>query len=213
MKFGKLAIEVVDLLPTPEKVFGVLKLDLKSLLFKVLGPSMIAVGVAIGGGEWLLGPATAVKYGLGMAWIVVVSALLQTVYNVSLVRLIMYTGESPIAYLRRVPPSPKFWTAAIPVMIIVWGSWGLSRDRRIRGHSPGIHDLGQVARRRRRVVSQVLDLGDHSPLRAARLVWTEDREDFGNSELVLHGLRARDLVVCGSAAYGKARGDRRGPPR
>ena len=126
MKFGKLAIEVVDLLPTPEKVFGVLKLDLKSLLFKVLGPSMIAVGVAIGGGEWLLGPATAVKYGLGMAWIVVVSALLQTVYNVSLVRLIMYTGESPIAYLRRVPPSPKFWTAAIPVMIIVWGSWGLA---------------------------------------------------------------------------------------
>jgi len=125
-KFGKLSIEVVDLLPSPEKVFGVPRLDFKSLLFRVLGPSVIAVGVAIGGGEWLLGPATAVKYGLGMAWIVVVSALLQTVYNVGLVRLIMYTGESPIAYLRRVPPSPNFWIVAIPVMIIVWGSWGLA---------------------------------------------------------------------------------------
>jgi len=126
MKFGKLPIEVVDFLPAPERVFGVPRLDFKSLLFKVLGPSVIAVGVAIGGGEWLLGPATAVKYGLGMAWIVVVSALLQTVYNVSLVRLIMYTGESPIAYLKRVPPSPKFWTVAIPTLIIIWGSWGLA---------------------------------------------------------------------------------------
>lgn len=125
-KFGKLPIDVVDSLPTPESVFGVSRLDFKSLLFKVLGPSVIAVGVAIGGGEWLLGPATAVKYGLGMAWVVVVSALLQTVYNVSLVRLIMYTGEPPIAYLRRVPPSPKFWTITIPILIIVWGSWGLA---------------------------------------------------------------------------------------
>ena len=125
-KFGKLPIEVVDLLPTPERVFEVLRLDFKSLLFKVLGPSVIAVGVAVGGGEWLLGPATAVKYGLGMAWIVVVSALLQTVYNISLVRLIMYTGEPPIAYLKRVPPSSKFWIVAIPTLIIIWGSWGLA---------------------------------------------------------------------------------------
>lgn len=125
-KFGKLPLEVVDSIPTPEKVFEVSKLNLGSLVSRVLGPSVIAVGVAIGGGEWLLGPATAVKYGLGMAWIVVVSALLQTVYNVSLARIIMYTGEAPIVYLRRAPPGPRFWTIVVPLLLIVWGSWGLA---------------------------------------------------------------------------------------
>ncbi|MEM0240335.1 MAG: Nramp family divalent metal transporter [Candidatus Nezhaarchaeales archaeon] len=125
-KFGKLPLEVVNTIPTPESVFGISKLDLRSLVFRVLGPSVIAVGVAIGGGEWLLGPATAVKYGLGMAWIVVVSALLQTIYNISLTRIIMYTGEAPIVYLRRAPPGPKFWTIVIPLLLIAWGSWGLA---------------------------------------------------------------------------------------
>ncbi len=113
-------------MPTPEEVFNIPKLDFRSLMLKVLGPSVIAVGVGIGGGEWLLGPATAVKYGLGVMWVVVLSALLQTVYNISLVRIVIYTGESPVVYLRRVPPDPTFWTIAVPIMIVVWGSWGLA---------------------------------------------------------------------------------------
>lgn len=125
-KFGKLSIEVVDSIPIPEVVFRLPKLNLRNLVFKVLGPSIIAVGVAIGGGEWLLGPSTAVKYGLGVTWIVVVSAFLQTIYNVSLVRITMYTGETPIVYLRRAPPGPIFWTIVIPLLLIAWGSWGLA---------------------------------------------------------------------------------------
>ncbi|MCX8186159.1 MAG: Nramp family divalent metal transporter [Sulfolobales archaeon] len=124
--FGISDIEVVDKLPTPEEVFRVTKLGLKDMALKVLGPSIIAVGVAIGGGEWLLGPATAVRYGLGMAWIVLVSALLQTIYNVCLVRISMYCGEPPIVYLKRVPPGPKFWTIVLPSIIVAWGSWGLA---------------------------------------------------------------------------------------
>jgi len=126
VRFGLGDVEVVDELPTPEEVFQLERLGVRELILKVLGPSVIAVGVAIGGGEWLLGPATAVKYGLGMAWIVLVSSLLQTVYNVSLVRISMYCGEPPIVYLKRVPPGPKFWGIFLPIMIIIWGAWGLA---------------------------------------------------------------------------------------
>ncbi len=125
-KLGTKEAEVVDRLPTPEEVFGVSRLGAKEIVFKVLGPSIISVGVAIGGGEWLLGPATAVSYGLGMAWIVLVSSFLQTVYNVSLVRISMYCGESPIVYLSRVPPGSKFWSVFLAAVIISWGAWGLA---------------------------------------------------------------------------------------
>ncbi len=124
--FGLKEVEVVDELPTPEDAFRIPKMGFKEITFKVLGPSIIAVGVAIGGGEWLLGPATAVRYGLGMAWIVLVSSLLQTIYNVCLVRVTVYCGEPPIVYLRRVPPGPKFWSVFLPLMIIGWGAWGLA---------------------------------------------------------------------------------------
>jgi len=125
-RFGIKEVEVVDELPTPEEVFRVPRIGTKEMVFKILGPSIIAVGVAIGGGEWLLGPATAVRYGLGMAWIVLVSAMLQTVYNVSLVRISMYCGEPPIVYLKRVPPGPKFWNIFLPSVIVCWGAWGLA---------------------------------------------------------------------------------------
>ncbi|MEM4519221.1 MAG: Nramp family divalent metal transporter [Sulfolobales archaeon] len=126
IKFGITEVEVVDELPTPEEVFNVPKIGNRELIFKVLGPSVIAVGVAIGGGEWLLGPATAVRYGLGMIWITLVSAFLQTIYNVCLVRISMYCGEPPIVYLKRVPPGPKFWNIFLPSIIVAWGAWGLA---------------------------------------------------------------------------------------
>src|SRR5690349_23258630 len=46
--------------------------------FSAIGPGVIALGVSIGSGEFLLGPAAFVKYGLSLLWIVGVAALLQT---------------------------------------------------------------------------------------------------------------------------------------
>lgn len=45
--------------------------------FSAVGPGVIALGVSIGSGEFLLGPAAFVKYGLSLLWIVGVAALLQ----------------------------------------------------------------------------------------------------------------------------------------
>ncbi|MGH2671285.1 MAG: hypothetical protein ACRDH5_19610, partial [bacterium] len=67
-------LEVADL-PTPEEVFGVPHLGLKEALRFVVGPSFIALGAAIGSGEWLLGPlAVGSKGFIGVGWIITVSA-------------------------------------------------------------------------------------------------------------------------------------------
>ena len=61
--------------------------------FSAIGPGVIALGVSIGSGEFLLGPAAFVKYGLSLLWVVGVAALLQTLLNVELMRYTMATGE------------------------------------------------------------------------------------------------------------------------
>jgi hypothetical protein len=61
--------------------------------FSTIGPGVIVLGASIGSGEFLLGPAAFVKYGLSLLWIVGVAALLQTLLNVELMRYTMATGE------------------------------------------------------------------------------------------------------------------------
>src|ERR1041384_8488550 len=60
--------------------------------FSAIGPGVIVLGVSIGSGEFLLGPAAFVKYGLSLLWVVGVAALLQTLLNVGLMRYTMATG-------------------------------------------------------------------------------------------------------------------------
>jgi hypothetical protein len=70
-------------IPTPEEVFDKPRIGPKELFTCVLGPSMIALGVSIGSGEWLLGPLGFGKYGfIGLGFLVSVSAVLQIFYNV-----------------------------------------------------------------------------------------------------------------------------------
>ncbi|MEM2793228.1 MAG: Nramp family divalent metal transporter, partial [Candidatus Methanomethylicia archaeon] len=75
---------------------------------------------------------------------VLASALLQTIYNISLTRIIMFTGETPIVYLKRVPPGPWFWNIFIPVTIIIWGSWGLAGIAGSCGTALGSLILGKL---------------------------------------------------------------------
>jgi hypothetical protein len=44
-----------------------------------VGPGVIVLGLSIGSGEFLLGPAIFVKHGLTLLWVTVVAILLQTV--------------------------------------------------------------------------------------------------------------------------------------
>jgi hypothetical protein len=89
-------LEVADL-PTPEEVFGVRQLGTSEIIRLVLGPSLIALGISIGSGEWILGPLNVGSLGFqGIGWIITISAVLQTFYNIECARYVIATGEVPI---------------------------------------------------------------------------------------------------------------------
>ncbi|GAB3570700.1 hypothetical protein GCM10027445_24670 [Amycolatopsis endophytica] len=117
----------VDDLPEPEEVFRVRRLGPVQIVRFVIGPSLIALGISIGSGEWLLGPQAVGTFGfVGVGWVITVSALLQTFYNVEVSRYVMATGEVPIVGFGRVPPGAKVW---IPFSLLVlyfafiFGGW------------------------------------------------------------------------------------------
>jgi len=108
----------LDDLPTPEEVFAVPSLGWVNVIRYVLGPSMIALGVSIGSGEWLLGPLGFGRFGfLGLGFLVTISAILQTFYNVESGRYTLATGEVPVVGFTRTPPGEKFWVLLTLTMI------------------------------------------------------------------------------------------------
>ncbi len=121
---------VIDDLPTPEEVFKVPKIGRKELFTAVLGPSLIALGVSIGSGEWLLGPLNIASYGfVGIGSVILISAVLQTFYNVEVARFVVATGESPVLAFGRTPPGYGFWIPFAVVcfyMAFLWGGWAAS---------------------------------------------------------------------------------------
>src|SRR5918993_3370044 len=96
----------------------------------VLGPSLIALGISIGSGEWLLGPQAVGTYGfVGIGWVILVSALLQTFYNVEISRYVMATGEAPVVGWGRVPPGYLLWVPLSVFLVIfafIAGGWAAS---------------------------------------------------------------------------------------
>jgi hypothetical protein len=144
-------LEVADL-PTPEEAFGVPKLGTSEIIRLVLGPSLIALGISIGSGEWILGPLNVGSLGfVGIGWIITISAVLQTFYNIECARYVIATGEVPIVGFGRVPPGALLW---VPFSLItlffafIWGGWAKAAAQGLfallNGHIPGPGDAGTV---------------------------------------------------------------------
>ena len=66
-------------------------------------------GAAIGGGEWLIGPAVTARYGGALLWLATLSILGQVVYNIEISRYTLYTGEPIFTGKFRTLPGPLFW--------------------------------------------------------------------------------------------------------
>jgi len=120
----------VEDLPEPEEVFKVRQIGPRELFMYALGPSLIALGISIGSGEWLLGPQAVGQFGfVGVGWVILVSAVLQTFYNVEISRYVMATGEAPVVGWGRVPPGYMLW-APLGVFVIIFafiaGGWAAS---------------------------------------------------------------------------------------
>lgn len=91
--------------------------------FSAIGPGVIALGVSIGSGEFLLGPAAFVKYGLSLLWIVGVAALLQTLLNVEVMRYTLATGEPVFTGFMRTRPHSTFWAWFYSILFFLQMGW------------------------------------------------------------------------------------------
>src|SRR5687767_9265011 len=100
--------EVSDL-PAPPP-FG-----LRNVL-RVIGPGAIMAATSIGGGEWLVGPAAAVKYSSAIFLIATVAILLQVIFNIEAIRYTLYTGEPIFGGIMRLKPGPRFWAAFYSIL-------------------------------------------------------------------------------------------------
>ncbi|HKY22937.1 MAG TPA: Nramp family divalent metal transporter [Vicinamibacterales bacterium] len=89
----------------------------------VVGPGVIVLGLSIGGGEFLLGPAAFVRYGLSLLWITLVSVFFQTVFNTELMRYAVATGEPVFTGFMRTRPSRAFWAWFYAGMYFLQTGW------------------------------------------------------------------------------------------
>jgi hypothetical protein len=92
----------------------------------IIGPGAIILGTSIGSGEWLLGPAAFVKYGMSLLWVTTVAVVLQTVFNTELIRYTLYTGEPALTGFMRTRPHSTFWAWFYTILYFLqvgWPAW------------------------------------------------------------------------------------------
>ena len=89
----------------------------------VVGPGVIVLGASIGGGEFLLGPAVFVRYGLSLLWITGVAVWFQTVFNTELMRYTLATGEPVFTGFMRTRPSATFWAWVYAIVYFLQMGW------------------------------------------------------------------------------------------
>lgn len=92
-------------------------------IFGVIGPGVILLGSAIGSGEWLIGPAAFVQYGLALLWVTTVAVFFQTVFNTELVRYTLYTGEPTVVGFMRTKPHARFWAVVYAGLYFLQYGW------------------------------------------------------------------------------------------
>jgi hypothetical protein len=91
-----------------------------------VGPGVIVLGASIGSGEFLLGPAAFVQYGLTLLWVTGVAALLQTIFNTEIMRYTLATGEPVFTGFMRTRPSATAWAwfyAVVYFLQLGWPAW------------------------------------------------------------------------------------------
>lgn len=89
----------------------------------VVGPGVIVLGVSIGGGEFLLGPAAFVRHGLSLLWVVPIAVALQTLFNTEVMRYTMATGEPIFTGFMRTRPSSTAWAWVYAVLYFLQIGW------------------------------------------------------------------------------------------
>jgi hypothetical protein len=92
-------------------------------LLKIIGPGVILLSSSIGGGEWLVGPATAVQYGVQFMWIATIAIFFQVIFNLEAMRYTLYTGEPIFGGFLRLAPGRRFWAAFYCLVALLQLGW------------------------------------------------------------------------------------------
>lgn len=101
----------VDDLPEPEPLSA-------RGWWSFIGPGIVMCGIAIAGGEWLVGADITARYGGGLMWIATLAILAQLFYNIECGRYALATGEPIITGFMRLWPGPTAWIGIIFVLSI-----------------------------------------------------------------------------------------------
>ncbi len=117
----------------------------------IIGPGTIALSMAIGSGEWLMGPAASVTYGPAILWVTTVAVFFQVIFNQECARYVMYTGETAFSGFMRTGPGPRFWGwiyCILGALQLGWPGWAAASAAAIfaatAGHLPGAGDTGAL---------------------------------------------------------------------
>lgn len=120
-------------------------------ILRTVGPGVIGLGLAIGSGEWLLGPSIIVTYGAAFLWITTISVALQVLLNLEMARYTISTGEPIITGFMRTRPGPTFWGWTYVVLAFLqygWPGWALASATAtaalVLGRMPTADDAGFV---------------------------------------------------------------------
>lgn len=84
----------------------------------VVGPGIVMCGIAIAGGEWLVGADITARYGGGLMWIATLAIVAQVFYNIECGRYALYCGEPILTGFMRLWPGPVPWIGLILVLSI-----------------------------------------------------------------------------------------------
>lgn len=90
---------------------------------RTVGPGVIGLGIAIGSGEWLIGPAVILRYGAVLLWITTIAVFLQVILNQEMARYTLYTGEPIITGFMRTRPGAAFWGWTYGVLGFLQFGW------------------------------------------------------------------------------------------
>ena len=127
-------------------------------LFKIIGPGAIMAATSIGGGEWLVGPAAAVKYSSSIFLIATVAILLQVIFNLEAIRYTLYTGEPIYGGIMRLKPGAEVLGRLLHRDRVL-PAWLAGARRQRRGDADGRVDGTHAGRAR----SGGAGLGRHGP--------------------------------------------------
>lgn len=118
---------------------------------RTVGPGVIGLGIAIGSGEWLIGPAVILKHGAALLWITTAAVLLQVILNQEMGRYTLYTGEPIVTGFMRTWPGPRFWGTTYAIFGLAqygWPGWALASATAtaalLLGRMPGPADAPTV---------------------------------------------------------------------